>query len=161
MSESRIFRLTSGEGYGAVVNGNFVKVTIGMGGYYASVYAFLSDDNGQFGRFDNIADAVNWAVTIARTHQGQPRERSLIAYWEIRNGFSITVELTDSGEYEGETFALWIDSEPEPFRNFKRFPTLDEAVQWARKATDEQTDHESGYEFRLRKIRDELQAQSE
>ena len=161
MSESRIFRLTSGEGYGAVLNGNFVKVTIGMGGYYASVYAFLSDDNGQFGRFDNIADAVNWAVATARTHQGQPRERSLIAYWEIRNGFSITVKLTDSGEYEGETFALWIDSEPEPFRNFKRFPTLDEAVQWARKATDEQTDHESGYEFRLRKIRDELQAQSE
>ena len=41
MAERRIFRLTSGEGYGAVVYGNFIKVNIGLGGYYASVYAFL------------------------------------------------------------------------------------------------------------------------
>ena len=160
MSESRIFRLTSGEGYGAVVNGNFVKVTIAMGGYYASVYAFLSDDNGQFGRFDTEADAANWAITTATTHEGQPRERSPITYWEIRNGFSITVKLTDSGEYEGEIFGLWIDSEPGPLRIFEQFPTQDEAVQWARKVADEQADQERDYELRLLRIRDELEAQS-
>ncbi len=160
MAESRIFRLTSGEGYGAVVNGNFIKINIGMREFYASVYAFLSDDNGQFCRFDNAADAVSWAVATANTHEGQARDRFPVAYWEIRKGYSITVRLTDSGEYKGEIFPLWVDSEPEPMRIFKQFPTQDEAVQWARRATDEQVDQEQDYELRLLQIKNELEAQS-
>ncbi len=158
--ERRIFPLTSGEGYGAVVNGNFIRINIGMGGFYASVYAFLSDDNGQFNKFDNAADAVAWAVATAETHQGQPRGRFPIAHWEIRHGYSVTVELVDSGEYEGEIFALWIDSRPEPIRIYKRFPTQDEAVQWAREEADAQAGHDNDYQLRLRQIRDALEAQS-
>ena len=101
-----------------------------------------------------------WAVATAETHQGRPRERSPITYWEIRNGHSITVELTNSGEYEGEIFELWIDSEPEPFRNYKRFPTQDEAIQWAREAADVQAGHYNDYQLKLRQIRDALEAQS-
>ena len=160
MAESRIFRLTSGEGFGAVVNGNFIKVRIGFRGFSASVYAFLSDDNGRYGEFDNAADAVSWAVATAKTHQGQPRGRFPIEHWEIRNGYSITVTLTDSGEYEGETFALWIDSKPEPLRNFKRFPTQDGAVQWARETADEQAGQDNDGELRLRQIWEALEAQS-
>ncbi len=159
--ESRIFRLTSGEGYGTVVGGNFVKVCVGMRGFYASVYAFLSDDNHQNSEFDNAADAVAWAVATAKAHQGQPRERFPIEYWEIRNGYSITVRLTDSGEYEGEIFELRVDSEPEPIRIYRRFPTQDEAVQWAREAADVQTGHGNDYEMKLRQITDALQAQSD
>ena len=161
MAESRIFRLTSGEGYGAVVNGNFIRINIGIGGFYASVYAFLSDDNGQYSQFDNAADAVSWAVATANTHEGQARERFPVAYWEIRKGYSITVKLTDSGEYKGDIFPLWVDSEPEPMRIFKQFPTQDEAVQWARRAADEQADQQQNYELRLLQIKNELEAQSE
>lgn len=160
MPERRIFRLTSGEGSGAVVNGNFIRVRTGFRGFPAFVCAFLSDDNGQYSEFNNAVEAAAWAVAAAKTNQGQPRGRFPIAYWEIRNGYSVTVRLTDSGEYEGETFALWIDSEPEPLRNFKRFPTQDEAVQWAREAADEQAAHDNDYELRLCQIRDALEAQS-
>lgn len=158
--ERRIFRLTSGEGYGAVVNGNFIKVDIGMDKFYAHVYAFLSDGNGQYSVFDTVADAVAWAVDTAKTHQGQPMERSSIQYWEIRNGYSITVKLTDSGEYEGEVTELWIDSDPGPLRNFKQFHAQDEALQWARDAADEQKGYENDYRLKLREIRDALEAQS-
>ena len=160
MAESRIFRLTGGEGYGAVVNGNFIEVRVGMRGVYASVFAFLSDDNLQHSEFDNATDAVAWAVAAAKTHEGQPRERFPIAHWEIRHGYSATVRLIDSGEYEGEIFPLWVNSRPEPIRIYKRFPTQDEAVQWAREAADEQSVHDNDYELSLRQIRDSLEAQT-
>ncbi len=159
--ERSIFPLSSGEGYGAVVNGNFIKVGIGYRGFTASVYAFLSDDNGQYSQFDDAADAVSWAIATAQTHEGQARERFPVAHWEIRKGYSITVRLTDSGEYKGDIFPLWVDSEPEPMRIFKQFPTQDEAVQWARRAADEQVDQEQDYKLRLLQIKNELEAQSE
>ena len=164
MADSRIFRLSSGQGYGAVVNGNFIKINTDFRGFSASVYAFPSDDNGQFSEFENAVDAVAWAFATAKTHQGQTRERFPVAYWEIRNGYSITVRLTDSGESEGEIFALWIDSGPDPFRIFKLFPTKDEAVQWAREAADVQAGQDNDYELRLRQIMDaldSLEAQSD
>ena len=158
--ERRVFRLTSGGGYGAVVNGNFIRVSIGLEKFYASVYAFLSDANGQNGAFDSVADAVTWAIATAKTHHGQSREKFPVAHWEIRDGYSITVKLTDSGEYEGEIFELRIDSEPEPMRIYQRFPTQDEAVQWAREAVDVQIGYEDDYQLKLRQIRDALEAQS-
>ena len=78
--DRRVFRLTSGQGFGAVINGNFVKVDIGFKGFHASVYAFLSDDNHQYGNFDNVNDAVAWAVATAAEHQGKPRQRFPIAF---------------------------------------------------------------------------------
>lgn len=160
MPERKVFRLTSGEGYGAVVNGNFVRVTISFRGFYASVYAFLSDDNGQDSHFDNAADAVAWAVATAKTHEGKSRERFPVAHWEIRHGYSITIDVEESGSYEAETFPLWVDSPPDPFRNFKKFTDLDEAIQWARQAADEQAGHKGDYESRLQQISDALTAQS-
>ena len=158
--ERRIFRLTSGEGYGAVVNGNFIKVGKGFRGFSASVYAFLSDDNGQYSEFDNAADAVAWAVNTAKSHQGQSREKFPVAHWEIRHGYSITIEADESGSYEAETFPLWVDSPPDPLRNFKKFTDLDEALEWARKTADEQAGYDADYEQALRQIREALEALS-
>ena len=160
MAERRIFRLTSGEGYGAVVNGHFIRVRISYRGFSASVFAFLADDEGQYSEFDNAADAVAWAVATAETHQGQPRGRFPIAHWEIRNGYSITIEADDSGSYQAETYPLWVDSRPEPFRNFKDFNNLDEAIRWARQSADEQAGHDAEYEHSLQEIMAALQTQS-
>lgn len=161
MPERKVFRLTSGEGYGAVVNGNFVRVVIGLGGFYVSVYAFLSDDTSLFQVFDNAADAVKWGVETAKNHQGKSREKFPVAHWEIRHGYSLTVSLEDSGEYEGEIFPLWYDSHPDPLRNFKRWPTRDEAIQWAREAADEAARQDDDYQSRRRQIRDALAEQAE
>ena len=157
MPERRILRLTSGEGYGTVAYGNFIEVHIGLRGFSASVSAFLSDANHQHRKFDNATDAVAWAIATAETHQGQPHQFSKVGYWEIRNGYSVTVKLTDSGEHEGEIFPMWFNSEPEPIRIYKGFPTQDEAIQWSREAADKQFGHDNDYESSLRQIRDALE----
>ena len=158
--ERRIFRLTSGEGYGAVVNGNFIMVRSSFRRFSASVFAFLSDYDGQYSEFDSATDAVAWAVATAETHQGQPRGRSPIVHWEIRSGYSITIEADDSGSYQAETYPLWVDSRPEPMRNFKDFTDLDEAICWARHSADEQARHDAAYEHSLQEIMAALQTQS-
>lgn len=160
MPERRIFRLTSGDGYGAVVNGNFVRVATGFRGVHASVYAFLSDDNGQYSEFDNAADAVAWAVNTAKSHQGQSREKFPVAHWEIRHGYSITIKADESGSYEAETFPLWVDSPPDPMRNFRKFADLDEAIKWARRSADEQAGYDNNYCLKRRQILEELEAHS-
>ncbi len=99
MNESRIFPLTSGEGYGAVIHKNFVTIRIGFRGFCASVSAFLSSANYQFQNFDNMADVVAWAIAAAETHQGKGRGNSRIDYSEIHNGYSIIIEPVESGEY--------------------------------------------------------------
>lgn len=158
MPERWLFPLTSGEGYGAVIHGNFVRISIGMTGFYASVYALLSYSNSQFKVFDNPADAVEWAVTTARTHQGQQGPYSKNVYWEIRHGYSITIEPEDSVGYEADIFPLWIDLGPEPMRIYKRFPEQDEALQWARQAADEQAGHDVKNERTLQQIREALES---
>ena len=160
MPERRIFRLTSGEGYGAVVNGNFLRISTGFRGIHASVYAFLSDDNGQYSEFDNAADAVAWAVNTAQSHQGQSREKFPVAHWEILHGYSITIRADESGSYEAETFPLWVDSPPDPMRNFRKFAYLDEAIEWARRSADEQAGYDNNYGLKLRQILEALEAQS-
>ncbi len=160
MTENRIFPMASGGGYGAVIHGNFVEVRIDYRGFSAMVAAFQTDGNVQYQPFDNLADAVAWAVATAATHQGRPHPRSKIEYWEIRNGYSITVEPADSGGYEAETFPMWIDAGPEPIRDSKTFPTRDEAVEWARQSADEQSQRDADYQQQLRQIRDTLEAHS-
>jgi hypothetical protein len=143
MPEDRIFSLTSREGFGTVVNGNLVAVRVSnrvhSSGFSASVAAFQLDVNYQCQKFDTAADAVSWAVATAVTHQGEPRPISKIEYREIRDGHSITISRVDVGVYESETYPMWQDSEPELMRNFKRFPTLAEALDWARGSVDEQS----------------------
>ena len=160
MPERRIFPLTSSEGYGAVVHGNFITIRIGMRGFYASVSALLSDANYQRGEFDNAIDAVAWAVATAGTHQGQPNRFSKTEYWEIRNGYSIAVEPDGTGGYQAETHPLWVDTDPGPIRNFKTFPGRGEAIRWARQSADEQAGYDAEYERSLQQIRASLEAHS-
>ena len=162
MPEGRIFSLTSREGFGTVVNGNFVAVRVSnrvnSRGFSASVAAFQLDGNYQYQNFDTAADAVSWGVATAATHQGESGPISKIEYWEIREGYSVTISRVDGGGYEAETYPMWHDSEPEPMRNFKGFPTLDGPLDWARGSVDEQSGYDSDYELSLQQIRNSLEA---
>ena len=140
---SPVYPMHSGEGHFAVINGNFVcikywpSVIPGEAGQYtAAVDAFLEDDDNQYQSFDRLADAVAWAVATAQTHQGQADPPSKIVHWEMRHGLAITVTETDDGGYESETFPMWHDIDPSPIRDVKRFPTRDEALQYARDSAD-------------------------
>ena len=95
MEEMQIFPMTSGDGYGAVVHGNFVTVCRGMSEFHAQVQAFQTDGGSQFETFETIAEAVAWAFAAAQKHLGKPHQFSKIEYWEIRNGYSITINLTE------------------------------------------------------------------
>lgn len=143
MTDPQIFPMSSNEGYGAVINGNFVSIKFWPGidspngdHYNALVSAFLEDENDQYQSFDHLADAIAWAIAAAQTHQGQARPESQIIHWEIRSGCAVTVTQTDDGNYEGETFPMWYDIDPSPIRNIKKFPTQDEALQHARDFAD-------------------------
>lgn len=140
---SPVYPMRSGEGHFAVINGNFVYIrywpsVIGDGAdrYSAHVDAFLQDDDNQYQSFDNLADAVAWAVATAQTHQGRAHPRSKIVHWEMRHGLAVTVSETDDGGYESETFPMWHDIDPSPIRDVKRFATRDEALQYARDSAD-------------------------
>jgi len=158
MAENVIFQLTSGEGFGAVIHGNFVSVCIGYQKIYASVSAFLLDANHQYQGFDSVDEAVAWAAAVAETHQGQAREISRINYWEIRKGYSITVESVESGGYEAELHPMWFDSDPGPIRVYKTFPDRDEAIAWAREEAEQQRGRGAEYQQKLQQIRASLEA---
>lgn len=161
MPERQIFPMASGEGYGAVIHGNFVRISLGFRGFYASVCAFQMDDNYQFESFDTLDEAVAWAVAAAETHQGQPRPISKTEHWEIRNGYSITVGPNDSGRYKVDVFPMWVDSDHFPVLNdIETFETRDEAIEWCRRAADERSQQNTDYERSILAIRDALEAHS-
>ncbi len=161
MAELQIFSLASGEGYGAVIHGNFVTICTSYRGFDASVAAFQSDHNYQYQHFDTAADAVAWAAATAATHQGQTSQISNFDYWEVHNGYSITTKLTDSDGYEAETFPMWIDSDHHGVMiNSKTFSTRDEAIEWARQSADEQSQGDAAYKQKLRLIKNSLEAHS-
>ncbi len=162
MAEIQIYPMVSGEGYGAVVHGNFIRVSIGLDKFYASVLAFQSDDNHQFGVFDTPAEAVAWAVAVAETHEGQAREISRIEHWEIRDGgYSISINRTDSGEYGVDVFPMWVDSDHYPVMNdIEKFPTVEEALQFARQSADERERHRTRYEDTVQQIKTALESHS-
>ena len=167
MTDPQIYPMSSGEGYAAVINGNFVSIKYWpdiLGGdnnrYTAQVSAFLQDANDQYQTFDHLADAIAWAIAAAQTHQGQPRPVSRIVHWEIRHCYAITVTQTDDGQYESETFPMWWDVDPSPIRDFKKFPTQDEALQHARNSADEYQRHNDRYRRIIQEIHDALAAQT-
>ena len=161
MEEIQIFPMTSGYGYGAVVHGNFVTVCIGMSTFYAHVKAFVTDGDSQFEAFETIAEAVAWAFAAAQKHLGKPYQLSKIVYWEIRNGYSITIDLTDSGRYHADIFPMWIDSDNYPEMGHpETFSTLDDALDFARNTADETMRADASDRQLVEEIRAAMEANS-
>lgn len=164
MTAPQIYPMYSREGYGTVINGNFVAVKYWRGvnenHYSVSVYAFLGDRNRQYQSFGNLADAVAWAEAAAGTHQGQPRQPDKIIHWEMRYSYAITVAQSEDGGYESETFQMCWDIDPSPIRDFKSFPTYAEALQYARDSVDEYRRQDAEHERVIREIGEALSART-
>ena len=161
MEAIQIFPMTSGAGYGAVVPVNFVPVCLGMSEFHAQVLAFQTDGDSQFETFETIAEAVAWAFTAAQKHQGKPHQFSKIEYWEIRNGYSITINPTDSGCYQADIFPMWVDSDNYPVMGYaETFSTLDNALDFARNTADETMRADASYRQLVEEIRAAMEANS-
>ena len=120
---------------------------------------FLADGNGQYRRFDTAAEATAWCVATAAVHQGKPNQYSHVEHWEVRNGNSITISRTESGDYKPDRHPIWVDSDHVPVMGFaKGFPSLDEALEWVRQAVDEESRLEADYQRGLRELRDALES---
>ena len=159
MAERQIFPLASGAGFAAVIHGNIVRLTAGTGTFHANVYAFPSDGNWQYRSFDTAAEATAWCVATAAVHQGKPNQYSHVEHWEVRNGYSITISRTESGDYKPDRHPIWVDSDHVPVMGFaERFPSLDEAMEWIRQAVDEESRLEADYQRELRELRDALES---
>ena len=161
MEEMQIFPMTSGDGYGAVVHGNFVTVCRGMSEFHAQVQAFQTDGGSQFETFETIAEAVAWAFAAAQKHLGKPHQFSKIEYWEIRNGYSITINLTESGCYQADIFPMWVDSDNRPVMGHpETFSTLDAALDFARNTADETMRADASDRQLVEEIRAAMEANS-
>ena len=159
MAERQIFPLASGTGVAAVIHGNIVRLTAGTGALHAHVYAFPSDGNRQYRSFDTAAEATAWCVATAAVHQGKPNQYSHVEHWEVRNGYSITISRTESGDYKPDRHPIWVDSDHVPVMGFaERFPSLDEALEWIRQAVDKESRLEADYQRELRELRDALES---
>ena len=159
MAERQIFPLASGAGFAAVIHGNIVRLTAGTGTFNADVYAFPADGNPQYRSFDTAAEATAWCVATAAVHQGKPNQYSHVEHWEVRNGYSITISRTESGDYKPDRHPIWVDSDHVPVMGFaERFPSLHEAMEWVRQAVDEESRLEADYQRELRELRDALES---
>ena len=159
MAERQIFPLASGAGFAAVIHGSIVRLTAGTGTFNADVYAFKADGNPQYRSFDTAAEATAWCVATAAVHQGKPNRYSHVEHWEVRNGYSITISRTESGDYKPDRHPVWVDSDHVPVMGFaERFPSLDEAMEWVRQAVDEESRLEADYQRELRELRDALES---
>ncbi len=157
MAERQIFPLISGTGFAAVIHGNIVRITAEMRRFDAHVYAFSADANSQYRSFDTATEATGWCVATAAAHQGKPNQYSRVEYWEVRNGYSITISRTESGEYKPDGLPVWVDSDHFPLIGFtERFPNLDEALEWIRQTVDEDSRREADCQRELRELRDAL-----
>ena len=164
VNEAQIYPMHSNGGYGAVINGNFVSITYWPGAdgrrYDVYVSAFQGDSNSQYRNFDDLAEAVAWAANVAESHQGQARPGSKVIHWEMKQSYAVTVAQTDAGEYESETVQmLWDVDHPSPMRDFKKFPTFDEALQYARSSVDEYQKQDEDHQRTFREIGEALAAQ--
>lgn len=165
MNDQQIYPMHSNGGYGAVINGNFVSITYRHAAdgrrYDAEVSAFQGDSNSQYRNFDNLPEAVEWAAGAAESHQGQARPGSKVIHWEMKHGYAVTVSQTDDGKYESETVQMsWDVDHPSPLRDFKKFPTFDEALQYAKDSVDEYQRQEEDHRRILHEMRDALAAQT-
>ena len=165
MNDQQIYPMHSNGGYGAVINDNFVSITYSPSAegrrYDAEVSAFQGDSNSQYRNFDNLPEAVEWAAAAAESHQGQARPGSKVIHWEMKHSYAVTVSQTDDGKYESETVQMsWDVDHPSPLRDFKKFPTFDEALQYAKDSVDEYQRQEEDQQQILHEIRDALAAQT-
>ena len=159
MTERQIFPLASGTGFAAVIHRNIVRLTAGTGKFHGHVYAFQGDGNGRYQSFDTAAEATAWCVATAAVHQGEPNRYSKDEYREVRNGYHISISRTESGDYQPDRHPVWVDSNHVPVMGFaERFPSLDEALEWVRKAVDEESRLESDYQRGLRELREALES---
>ena len=146
--------LASGTGYVVPVNGNFVTLMLSGPSVHASVKAFVGDGNRQFQTFDDPAEAAAWALSAAETHVGSPNQFSPIQYWESRHCYSITVVRAESGLFWTSVFPVWADSDRYPdIWDRRTFPTLDEALAFARERADSELEHLQTLQEDLRKLR--------
>ena len=158
MTDSLVFPLTSGAGFGAVVHGNFVTVTTDETGFSGHVQAFQNDSNSQYGRFQSVTEVVGWAVAAAAAHQGASNRVAQFEHWEIRGGYSIAVRPDASGRFKSDIFPMWADSKHYPFMAYPdAFPTLEEAIQFARATVDQLLDQDADHGKRLGQIREALE----
>ena len=154
MEERRIYLLASGTGYVVPVNGNFATLVLSGPKVHASVTAFGGDANTRFQTFDDPAEAAAWALSTAETHVGSPNQFSSIEYWEGRHCYSITVTREESGLFWTGVFPMWADSDRYPdIWDRRTFPTLDEALAFAREWADSELEHLQTLQEDLRKLR--------
>ena len=157
MTEPQIFPLASGTGFATVIHGNIVHITSHAGEFDAHVYAFLQDANSQYRSFNTAAQAADWCIAAAAEHRGTPNSYSHIEYWEVRNGHSLTISRTESGEYKPDRHPIWIDSDHIPVMGLRKtFLNLQDALQWIRRLVDDESQQEADYRNRLRQLRQML-----
>ena len=159
MPQPEIFLLASGTGFATTVNGNIVRITAGDGRFHAQVYAFTTDANSNYQIFDAAEQAMTWCVQTAATHQGGPNRYSKIQYWEIHNGYSITITPTDSGTFRPDRHPIWADSDYFPVMGItEEFPSTQEALEWVRDLVDREHHAETNYQNRLAHLRETIEA---
>ena len=153
--EKVIHSLTSGEGYGVALHGNFVTVRINWQDTFGvSVQAFQFDRTGPYKSFDDLDEGLAWAESIAASHKG---ENPIFEYWEIRKGYTLALKAVEEG-YLTDTFPMWVDSEDAYGWSFQEtFTAKSEALRAARAFIDEQwrmhIDHQTKREQKLSRIK--------
>lgn len=71
----------------------------------------------------------------------------------MKRSYALTVARNEDGGYESETVQmLWDVDHPSPMRDFKKFPTFDEALQYARDLVDDYQRQEEDHQRTLREI---------
>ena len=160
MSELQVYQLASGRGYAAEMHGNIVNITADGKGFSALVFAHPGDVNVQYESFDTAVEAVAWCAATSAAHQCQPGQYSKVEYWEVRHGYSITISLTESGEYQPDRLPVWVDSDHYPVLQYaERFQERDAALDWIRQRVDEESQGDADYQGVLLELKDALDSQ--
>lgn len=171
MNDRQIYAMASHDGYGIAVNGNFAQITLFPAPegyrYSVTVSSYPADRATQYRAFQELDEAVEWAIATAQTHLPQPNPFSLVVHWEHRKGYAITVSKDEArignhegsiGGYESNTFPMWHDIDQPTLNDTQRFPTVQEALEYARERVDEYQQSEESHRQLVRQIGDKLHA---
>ena len=134
--EKRIYPLTSGEGYGAVLHSNFVTVRFDWKDSFSiSVRAFQFDHSGPYRSFESLDEGLAWAESVAVSHKGENRH---FEYWEVYKGYTLALRSVEEG-YQTDTIPMWVDTEDGYWWSYKEtFAARADAIRAARSSIDEQ-----------------------
>lgn len=171
MNDQQIYAMTSHHGYGIAIDGNFAQITVSPATegyrYTVTVSSFPTDRATQYRAFQDLDEAVEWAIATAQTHKPQPNPLSLVVHWEHRKGYAITVSKNEVrigngesgiGGYESSTFPMWHDLDQPTLNDTQRFPTVQEALEYARSQVDAYQQSEEHHSQLVRQIGDKLHA---